>query len=406
MNTEPDIVEQSARPKRGRAKRRLILLLLLTVVVAGGAGYAVYWSRYGQFRTATDDAYVAGNVVAITSQVSGTVVAIAADDTQFVRQGEPIVRLDPADARVAYHQAQAQLAQTVRTVRQLFEVRDQARANVNAQQANLAQAHNDFDRAKGLLKSKGISTQQYQHAGTKLANARATLTEARHRLAASEAAVDGTTLENHPQIKLAEARLRSAYLDLQRTTLVAPVSGYVAKRTVQLGQHVAPGSDLLAIVPLNQVWVDANFKETELANVRIGQPVILESDLYGGRQIYHGKVAGLGAGTGGAFALLPAQNASGNWIKVVQRLPVRIALDPAELARHPLRIGLSMTATIDTRDRSGPVLASSPPKQPAYTTDVYAVRQQPLKALIAGIIQANSAEPGLDVSGRTELSMK
>jgi membrane fusion protein (multidrug efflux system) len=297
--------------------------------------------------------------------------------------------LDAADTQTALDEAKAALAQTVRRVRQLYANSDALRATVKQRRAEWRRAQEDLQRRTGLPDARALAEEDLKHAQSQLETAAAALRVAEQQLAASDALVSRTTVATHPDVKQAAAKLGEAYLAAQRASIVAPVSGYVAKRSVQLGQQVAPGAPLLAIVPLSQVWVDANFKETQLQHVRIGQPVTLTSDLYGGAVTYHGTVIGLGSGTGSAFALLPAQNATGNWIKIVQRLPVRIRLDPQELAARPLRLGLSMQVSIDTHDRSGPVLASAPSLEAALETKAYEHTLADAARLEREIVQAN-----------------
>ncbi|MGA9853110.1 MAG: efflux RND transporter periplasmic adaptor subunit [Gammaproteobacteria bacterium] len=372
------------------AKWRIPLLILAAVIIIAVIAYTLYWAVSGRFHSDSDDAYVGGNIVTIAPQVAGTVVQVDADTTQLVNAGGPVVRLDPTDAQIALQKAEANLAQVVRRVRGLYANTRELRSAVRNRQLAVNQALDDYRRAQNLKTIRGISTQNFQHAQTAYQSAQAALTQTQHQLDAAEAAVSNTTLETHPAVKLAEAQLQDAYLALQRTTVVSPVTGYVANRAVQLGQQVTPGTAMLAVIPLNEVWVDANFKETELANVRIDQPVRLESDLYGGSVVYHGRVVGLAPGTGSVFSLLPPQNATGNWIKVVQRLPVRIALDPKALLAHPLRLGLSMTVSVDTDNRSGALLAPSPVTRPEYATSVYQDQSAGVQALIQKIIRRNA----------------
>jgi membrane fusion protein, multidrug efflux system len=339
---------QNSKAASGTSRRWRWLGALGAVLLTVGTVYGAYWAQVLRYHQSTDDAYVGGNVVQITPQISGTVVAIGADDTQFVKAGQPLVRLDPADARVALDQAEAQLARTVRDVRNLYATSSQLAATVQMRQTELSAAQSDLARRQRLGASGAVSGEELQHAADAVKTAQAELLAAQQQLVANRARVDGTTIKDHPQVRDAAAAVRNAYLTLERTELAAPVAGFIARRNVQLGERVSPGAPLMAVVPLDQVWVDANFKEPQLAHMRIGQRVRLSADLYGGHVLYHGTIAGLGAGTGAAFSLLPAQNATGNWIKIIQRVPVRIALDPAEMAAHPLRVGLSMTATIDT----------------------------------------------------------
>jgi len=364
---------------------RILAVVVVIVAIVGAAWYFVV----GDWYESTDDAYVDGNVVQITPQIPGTVISIGADDNDFVRAGEPLVKLDPSNADVALAQAEAALAQTVRRVRGLYSSVRNAQADAAVREAALRQAQADYRRRLGLAASGAISAEDLAHARDALTGARSALAAAQAQLATKGAMVEDTRVASHPDVMAAAENVRAAWLNEQRTTLVAPVSGYVAKRTVQVGQRVQPGTPLMAVVPLRHVWVDANFKETQLGRMRIGQPVTLTSDLYGESVTYHGRIAGLGIGTGSAFSLLPAQNASGNWIKIVQRLPVRIALDPRELGRHPLRIGLSMGVRADLHDESGPTLASRPPPRPAFSTDVYARDQAKIDAIIAQIIHDN-----------------
>jgi membrane fusion protein (multidrug efflux system) len=355
-----------------------------------GLGYGAYWVGIARFHQSTDDAYVNGNVVEVTPQISGTVVAIGADDTQFVQAGQPLVRLDPADAQVALDETESALAKTVREVRNLFATSAQLQAAVRVRQSDLATDESDLRRRERLGNSGAISGEELQHARDRVRSAEAALASAREQLEANRARVDGTTIEDHPDVRNAAAAVRSAYLTYSRTVLPAPVSGYVAHRNVQLGQRVAPGAALMAVVPLDQVWVDANFKEPQLASMRVGQPVRLTADLYGRSVVYHGTVSGFGAGTGSAFALLPAQNATGNWIKIVQRLPVRVALDARELAAHPLQIGLSMKADVSIKDRSGERLPRFAQSAPAYSTDVFHSVNALADARVRAIIAANA----------------
>lgn len=380
----------SAAAPPPRSRRRLLAMTgILAVVALVGLAWGGWWYLVGQFHVETDDAYVQGNIVQVTPQVAGTTLEVLVNDTQFVEAGQPLVRLDPADARLALDQARAQLAQTIRQVRVTFASNGSLAAAIESREADLrrfaadaARAREDLQRAQadlkrrsGLASTGAVSGEELQHARSAVANARtaeaaaiaagaaarSAVNGAREQLVTNQALTDGTTVENHPSVLLAQARVDEAQLTFDRLTITAPVSGYVARKAVQVGQRIAAGTPLLAVVPLDQVWVDANFKEVQLRDMRIGQPVDLQADAYGKRVTYRGTITGLSAGTGSAFAILPAQNATGNWIKIVQRLPVRIALDPVQLRDHPLRIGLSMVATVDTHERSGrEVPASSP----------------------------------------------
>jgi membrane fusion protein (multidrug efflux system) len=373
---------------RGNGRRRILLLLVLLVLIAAGVAYAVYYLTYARYHEDTDDAYVNGHVVQITPQLTGTVTAVNADDTEFVHAGDPLVALDPADARVALGGAEANLAQAVRQVRTVFVNDNAYQAEVTLRSANLARAQDDLRRRESVAQSGAVSTEEIAHARDTVKTAQAALLAAREQLASNQSLTANTTIAEHPNVKAAAARVRDAYLGYARTMLPAPVTGYVARRSVQVGQRVAPGNPLMAVVPLAGVWVDANFKEVQLRHVRVGQAVELTADVYGSAVVYHGHVQGFSAGTGSAFALLPAQNATGNWIKVVQRLPVRVALDPSELQQHPLRIGLSMQVDVNTHDETGGQLNTAAPT--SYRTAVFDKYGDEADAEIARIIAQNA----------------
>ncbi|MGX6565761.1 efflux RND transporter periplasmic adaptor subunit, partial [Cupriavidus necator] len=312
----------AAAPARKNTRKRLLALLGLTTALAA-AGYGTYYYTVARFHEDTDDAYVNGNLVQLTPQVAGTVIAVNADDTQIVKAGEPVVTLDAADAKVALANAEASLGQTVRQISALYINNDVLGATVQQRQADLARARDDLRRRTGVAESGAVAAEDVAHARDAVKTAEAALETARQQLASNHALTDKTNVAEHPSVQAASAKVRDAYLANARNTLPAPVTGYVARRSVQVGQRVAPGNPLMAIVPLDGVWVDANFKEVQIKRIRIGQPVELHADLYGSSVTYHGKTVGFSAGTGSAFSALPAQNATGNWIKVVQRLPVR-----------------------------------------------------------------------------------
>jgi membrane fusion protein, multidrug efflux system len=386
---------QNTKTASATSRRWRWLAGVLGGVLLAGVAYGAYWAQVLRYHQSTDDAYVSGNVVQITPQISGTVVGIGADDTQFVRAGQPLVRLDQADAKVALEQAEAGLARTVRDVRNLYATTSQLEAAVQLRRTDLTAAQSDLARRQRLGATGAVSGEELQHSVDAVKVAQAALLAAEQQLAANRARVDNTTLKDHPQVRDAAAAVRNAYLTLSRTELPAPVAGFIARRNVQLGERVSPGTPLMAVVPLDQVWVDANFKEPQLSRMRVGQPVRLVADLYGSHVVYHGSVAGFGAGTGSAFSLLPAQNATGNWIKIVQRVPVRIALDPREIAAHPLQIGLSMKADVDVqKGGSGarlPQLASSPA---GWSTSVFGSSDRLADARVSAIISSNqSASP-------------
>lgn len=369
--------------------RKLLLAGVAAVFVGGGLLYGAYWYFIARHWADTADAYVHGNQDPLMPQVSGIVTAVLADDTELVREGDVLVELDATNARLALDRAEASLANTVRQIHQLFQQVDEQAATVELQQANLVQAHKDFLRAQGLESRHNISQQEYQHALTAWETAQSSLSEARYKLKALQAITEGTTVRDHPRVKLQITALRQAYVNLARTRLRAPVTGYVAQRTVQVGQQVAPGKALLAIIPLDQIWVEANFKETDLADMRVGQPARVSSDLYGAGVQYHGTVLGISPGTGSVFELLPPQNATGNWIKVVRRVPVRIGLGAKDVRAHPLRLGLSMAVSVNVTNTAGPVLGEAAAERTHYRTSVYRSEDKRLRRLIEKIIREN-----------------
>jgi membrane fusion protein (multidrug efflux system) len=372
-------------------KRKTLLLGLLVLVLVLGAGVWAWHELYGRWSENTDDAYVNGNVVEITPLVTGTVTSIGADDGDLVHAGQVLIQFDPSDTEVGLQSAEAKLARAVRQVRGLYSNVDGQKAQVAARKAELQKAQENYNRRKTLAAGGAISQEELSHARDDLASAQSALSNAQQQLNTTTALVDDTVVSSHPEVQAAAADLRQAYLDNARTTLVAPVTGYVAKRTVQLGQRLQPGTATMAVIPLDQLWIDANFKETQLRDMRIGQPVDIEADLYGSDVKFSGTIDSLGAGTGSAFALLPAQNATGNWIKIVQRVPVRIHINAEELAKHPLRVGLSTQVDVNLRDQSGPVLAQQPPQKASFSTNVYDRQLAEADAMITQLIHDNSA---------------
>lgn len=385
METTPEEHVQ----RSSKRKRNFIILILIIVLAA--AGCLAWYLLYARYYESTDDAYVNGNQVALTPQIGGTVTQVTADEGDFVEKGQPLVLLDPSDTKIALQQAEANLANTVRQVRGLYSTADNYRAQVAAKQVALQTAQNDYARRQKIFSTGAIAAEDLSHYRDAVSSAQSDLAAAQQALRTNLAMVDDTVIDSHPEIKTAVATLRQRYLDNARTTIVAPVSGYVAKRAVQLGMRVTSGTTLLAIVPLNEVWVDANFKESQMSTMRLGQKVTLNADLYGDDVEYHGTIESLGIGTGSAFSLLPAQNASGNWIKIVQRLPVRITLDPHDMQKHPLRVGLSMNARVDIRNNEdGHLLPQQTVRTPRFTTDVYKDSLEAADKLVAKILHDNS----------------
>ena len=372
----------------GNPRRKKFMLIIATVFVVLALGWVLLWLLVYSRRETTDDAYVAGNQVWVAAQTPGTVTELLVDDTQRVTAGQLVVRLDPTDYDVALTRAASNLAMSVRQTRQQTALAAQSDSAVASSRLELQRADAELARRQPLLEQHAISAEELQQFVAAAAVARSALESSVRQSSATHSLVEGVSLSMNPAVLEARATFLQAWIAARRANVRAPVSGFVARRNVQLGQHVEAGQALFAIIPLDKLWIDANFKEGQLRALRIGQPVSVQSDLYGGRTQFHGRVAGLGAGTGAAFSLLPAQNASGNWIKVVQRIPVRIALDASELSEHPLRIGLSTNVYVDTRDRSGAVLAAAPSVQPTSSTSIYAAdyaaAERAADALIAG----------------------
>jgi len=374
--------------KKGKRKNALLLLTLLFIIVV--VAYGIYWFIVARHFEETDDAYVAGNQVQIMAQVSGSVTKVWADNTDFVKQGDVLVTLDQTDAQQAFEKAKTELASSVRQTRQQMINSKQLQANIEVQRTALSQARTDLNRRVPLGSANLIGREELQHARDAVASAQAQLDVAIQQYNANQAMILDTVLEQQPAVQQAATEVRNAWLALERTKVVSPITGYVSRRAVQPGAQIGTTTPLMAVVPATQLWVDANFKETQLAHMRIGQSATVVSDIYGDEVTYTGKVVGLDMGTGSAFSLLPAQNATGNWIKVVQRLPVRIALDEKQLADHPLRIGLSTLVKVDTANRDGQVLASQTRSAPAYESSAREVKLDPVNTLIAEIIQANA----------------
>jgi membrane fusion protein, multidrug efflux system len=383
--------------------RRLGLTVVACTVLIVALGYSGWHWFNGRHQEDTDNAYVSGNVVQITPQISGTVTSIEADEADMVKAGQVLLKMDPMDAKLSLEQAQEQLGQAVREVKALFDNNQTLTQQIKVREADVAKAQNELAKAQSdlarrtpLSKSGSVGQEEIEHANElaqiakhNLDQSLAALEVAKDQLLSSQSQTKGTTVYDHPSVKRAASKVREAFLAVHRTDIVSPIDAHVAKRYVQLGQRVNAGAALMTLVSLDQLWVDANFKEVQLKNIHLGQSVTLESDLYGSQVIYHGKIAALGSGTGSAFALLPAQNATGNWIKIVQRVPVRIALDPQELRLHPLRIGLSMEVSVDTSDQTGPLISTQPRAQALSSTQAYETDAAQAQSLVQRIIHDN-----------------
>jgi membrane fusion protein (multidrug efflux system) len=383
-------IQPSQQPKGKKKQRKFWLLLLTVIFIVIGVAYLVYWFLVLRHHQETDNAYVAGNQVQIMAQVSGSVNSVTFDSTDFVRKGDVLLTLDPTDAEQAFERAKTALANSVRQTHQLVINSKQYQANIALRKSELSKAENDLKRRVVLGSVDAIGREELQHAREAVDSAKATLEVAVQQYNANQAMVLNTPLAKQPAILQAAAQMRDAWMALQRTRVISPITGFVSRRSVQVGAQISPGTPLMAVVPADHLWIDANFKETQIANMRIGQPATVISDVYGSDVVFKGKVVGIDMGTGSAFSLLPAQNATGNWIKVVQRLPVRIELDPEQIAEHPLRIGLSTLVTIDTSNRDGQILSNVVREQPRYETSALMLDLEPVDQMIADVIHANA----------------
>lgn len=379
------MAETETKPN-GSPGRAIILLKIAFVFILIGAVWGGWWYFYARHREVTDNAYVTGNIVNVEPQAPGVVVSVEADTGTFVEKGKTLVRLGKADASVSLERARAELADTVRQAIVTRRRAPEAQAVVRLKETELAKAKDDYRRRSGLSDGDAISREELENARNRLEQANDSLKIARAQLATAMSARGYGPVEEQPAIERAKARFAEAYLAWRRMEIVAPVSGYVAKRNAQVGKLVNPGQPLMAIAPLDEIWVEGNFKEGQIATIRVGQKVKLTSDLYGGSVVYDGKIAGLGAGTGAVFALIPPQNATGNWIKVVQRVPVRITLDPAQIKARPLVLGLSMRVEVDITNQDGPTLAPTGTITGSFKTDVYERQIEGAKELADEVI--------------------
>jgi membrane fusion protein (multidrug efflux system) len=382
--------EKKEDPKAKRKKVIVLSVIAAVFILAGLAWLLLYIFVFTQ-RETTDDAYVKGDMVTISSRVAGTVIEVGVEETERVHAGQVLIKLDPVDANVSLMNAEGQLAQAVREAQAKMQQANQADAAIPQRRAQYEQARDDYNRRHPLLERRAVSAEEVDNGKRQMQQAKAALDAAEREAAAAHAQVDGTTVENYPAVIQARSQFRNAWVNNGRNAIVSPIEGYASRRQVQVGQRIQPGQDLLTVVPLSDLWIDANFKETQLEHIRIGQPVKITTDMYSDIE-YHGKVVGLNAGTGSAFSLLPAENATGNWIKVVQRLPVRIAIDAEDLRKHPLRIGLSTDVNVDTHDRDGRVLSDTPRTKPLASTDVYAEEMGEADQHAEAIIRANTVD--------------
>lgn len=370
-------------------RKKLLLIITLSFLILGGAVF-LWWFFLGRFEVKTQDAYVQGNQVVVTPQISGFVQSITVQDTELVEEGRILIQLDPVDQKLALEGAKNTLAETVRNVTQMVENVGFLKAEKEVKKAELTRAGQDYQHRKKLVKIGGVSKEEFEHSEAAFIASFAGLLGVQHQLRGALALVENTTIKSHPLVEKAKDEFKRAYVNLQRCTIRCPVKGMVAMKKAQVGESVFPETPLMTIVPLNQIWVDANFKENHLGKVRIGQSVKLHSDLYGSDVPYQGKVTGIGAATGSVLSVLPPQNATGNWIKIVQRLPIRIELDPQEVIENPLRLGLSMHVTVDIHDTSGKRIPPPPPPGALFKTNIFAKEEKWADKLIDQIIEQNS----------------
>ena len=331
---------------------------------------------------------MAGHLVMITPQVNGTVRKVMYDDTDIVKKGDVLVALDDSDFQLAYDRAQNELIQAIRQNKQQTAVNSKAKAQVLLRKADLARAQADLRRRESLAGTEAVSGEELSHARAAVIQAQAALKAVEAEEVSAQAALGSNIpLRQQPAVQTAISHIKDAWLNLQRTQIRSPISGQIAKRNVQVGQRIVQGTPMMAVVPLSELWVDANFKESQLRKMKIGQPVEMTADLYGSKVVYHGKVMGLSAGTGSAFSLLPAQNATGNWIKVVQRVPVRISLDAKELQQNPLRVGLSMTVKVDIAEKGSGKAMTAEAEQNTALPETESVDWKAADALVDKIFE-------------------
>ena len=378
-----------AAPSNKAKNRKKGLSIFILLLIVSGILTAFYWLFFLKDIESTEDAYVGGNQIMVSGQVAGNVAKINVDNMDKVRAGDILIELDDTNAKLSFEQAQSNLANAVRQIKQLEFTVQQLQAAVNANEITLAQAQGNLNRRVQLEKSGAIDQESFQHAKEAVALAKANLSSSQNQLAANQALLLARPLMQQPQIQNAVAAVKQAWLNLQRTQIKSPIDGYVARRSAQVGQAVSVGSPLMAVISTEQMWLDANFKETQLTDMRLGQPAEVHFDLYGKDKVFHGTVVGIDIGTGSAFSLLPSQNASGNWIKVVQRIPVRIQLDAQQIAENPLRIGLSATVKVNVAKKDGAFLREIDAPRTHYTTDTLHYDESAVDSLIQSIIEQN-----------------
>lgn len=387
LKEENSAAQKEKKPRNNKRSKALWWFTAALIVV--GLAWACYWFFYLRYHESTDDAYANGNMVSINSAVPGSVIAFFADDTDLVEEGQVLVLLDPTDYQISYDKELATLASVVLQVRQLYSNVTANQANVEARRIALGKARYDYENRLQLIDSEAISNEDFIHARDDLATAEANLKQAEYQLAAAIDAAGNTTIEQHPLIEQQKGNVRTAFYHLKHCTIYAPTTGYVAQRTVEVGQSATPTTNLMAVIPKDYVWVDANFKETQLTYMRIGQPATVWFDLYGSKIRHEGKVLGIASGSGSVFSLIPPQNATGNWIKIVQRLPVRISLDPELVQKYPIRLGISAEVNVNITNQDLPMLANVPPYKPVATTGVFDIDLDEVDRIMDEVVREN-----------------
>lgn len=367
-----------------------MIVLITAALSAIGIALFLLWLLIWRFEQTTDDAYVHGNMVVVSPQIPGNITAVTVNETEVVEEGHILITLDRIDRKIAFDRAKNTLADTVRTIAGLYETVGVLKGFLEQRKVEFTLAAQDYKHRKGVIKEGGVSLEEYEHAEAAFIGAFAALLSTKHELRKALAQTENTSFETHPQIERAKDDVRQTFVDLQRCVVRSPARGMVVMKKAQVGESVDPETPLMTIVPLDQIWINANFKESKLGQMRIGQPATITSTIYGSDVVYHGEIEGISAGTGSVLSVLPPQNATGNWIKIVQRLPVRIKLEPSEIARYPLRLGLSTTVKIDIRNTSGKKIPAPAPPGALYTTSVFKNQEKGVEGIIEGIIKKNS----------------
>lgn len=379
-------------------KRKVILISMTLFLLIVAIVFFLYWWVWGRFDEYTDDAYVTGNSVYVTPQINGIITSIYIDDTWYVQKGQVLIELDQTDYKIALDKSLSLLGQTIRDVAQLFAETNQKKAQIQVAKAVFIKDSEDFERRFALVPSGSVSKEDFSHATAALTNSYFSLIAAEQEYFSLKAQIEHTTIQTHPLVQQAIQGVKECWVKLSRCTIKAPTSGLIAQRRAQVGERVTPSEFVLSVVPLKEIWVEANFKEDQIGSMQIGQKATIRTDIYGSRVLYEGEVVGMGAGTGSIFSLLPPQNATGNWIKIVQRVPIRISLQPDQILDFPLRLGLSTEVHVDIHPLKNPLLSQEPAPLPLYTTTIFANEEEGVQTLIDSIFRNNLPSFPLELS--------